>query len=106
MSFRSKCLDTEITIVELKTRNEKKRTLSRPRILCDVRGHLRQQTLVHYLVSSFTFFSAGVLNPPAFCVFLQLSVLHEERGSCDAVFLIGSNFFTHSSVDVCEEVSL
>lgn len=69
MSFLSKCLDTEIIIVELKTRNEK--NLSRPRILCDVRGHLRQQTLVYYLVSSFKNFfarcfgSTGVLCFPS-----------------------------------------
>lgn len=67
---------------------EKKKKSSRPRNLCAVQGHSRQQTSVFHLVSSsFFIFSAGVFQPLVF-VFPQQSLLHEETGRAMQLFFL------------------
>lgn len=77
---------------------KKSKKSSRPRILCDVRGHSRHLLFSFHLSFSQCLF---VFCRWCFCV----SVLHEERGTCfETCFEIDSHINTHLSVYACERV--
>lgn len=65
-------------------RNGKKKKSSRPRNLCAVQGHSRQQTSVFHLVSSFFYLFCRCFSATGVCVSATVFAAWGD-GTCDAV---------------------